>query len=63
MNKKLLTLLIVIAVLVVGLWLYQQSKPTVAPVVEEPGMVEGFPVEGFPVEQGAAPIVEIPLLP
>lgn len=62
MNKKLLILLIVIAVLVVGLWLYQQSKPT-APVVEEPGMVENFPVEGFPVEQGAAPIVEIPLSP
>lgn len=61
MNKKLLTLLIVIAVLVVGLWLYQQSKPVGTPVVEEPGVL--LEVEGSPVEEGAAPIVEKPLLP
>lgn len=59
MNKKLLVLLVVIAVLVVGLWLYGRSKPTVAPV--ETGTPVPQQTEGQPIEE--QPIVEQPLLP
>lgn len=61
MNKKLLILLIVIAVLVIGLLLFQRGRPVDVPLGEDPGAM--IDLEGFPVGEELDPIREVPLMP